>query len=468
MTLWQVHCGDARRVLPRLAPNSIDALVTDPPAGVSFMGRAWDGDKGGRRQWVAWLTGIMRAAWHAMRPGAHGVVWALPRTSHWTAWALEDAGFEIRDSVHHVFGTGFPKSLDLSKAIDATLLHGGSNSARVRAVNDTQAVDHRAGGAPGLRASGVAHGYKTDACIDRDSVPVTEPETAAAARWEGWGTSLKPAHEVWWVVRKPVTAGASIAENVLEHGVGGVNVEGCRVGSSKRVPGSPKRAAASEHTVSLGPSDGSTSGHDPNTGRWPPNLVLSHRPDCGPFLCAADCAVRALDEQSGEITSGSRRAGYYGLMGYGGHDARPMPPLEGSSGGASRFFPCFRYVAKPGKAERDAGIQTEAELIRLAVSEAGQGLIAKQTPRKASRRRNTHPTVKPVELMRWLARLVTPPGGVVLDPFTGSGTTGIAAVTEGFEFMGIERSPKYARFARQRIARAAALAAGSNGDERTG
>ncbi|MBP6729715.1 MAG: hypothetical protein KA129_08840, partial [Microthrixaceae bacterium] len=199
-TLWHGDCADIASVI---APESIDAIVTDPPAGISFMGKAWDGDKGGRDQWIAWLRGIMRTAMGLLKPGGHALVWALPRTSHWTATAIEDAGFEIRDVVVHLFGTGFPKSLDVSKAVD--------------------------------------------------------PD--AAARFAGVGTALKPGHEAWILARKPLAG--TVAANAIAYGTGGLRIDDCRIGESKRVPGSPKVVGASAHTVSMPGYDGG-SGHDPS------------------------------------------------------------------------------------------------------------------------------------------------------------------------------------------------------------
>ena len=343
-----LHHGDCLDVLRTLPDASVDSVVTDPPAGIAFMGKAWDEDKGGRRQWIAWLAEVMAEALRVLKPGGHALVWALPRTSHWTATALEDAGFEVRDCLVHVFGSGFPKSHNLAK------------------------------------------------------------------QWQGWGTALKPASEHWWLVRKPLVG--TVAANVQQYGTGALNIDASRVGTSKRVPGCPKTAPASAHTVSLSGYAGG-SGYDANVGRWPPNLLLSHTEDCVEGACADGCAVAEMDRQSG-TTRGTRHRRGNG-MGFHGNDGESVVRGHTDIGGASRFFPVFRYQAKPSQSEK--------------------GAI------------NVHPTVKSIALMDWLIRLVTPPGGVVLDPFMGSGTTGVAAVRGGFGFIGIERENEYLAIARARI-----------------
>ncbi len=178
--------GDSAWDLQELDDNTIDALVTDPPAGISFMGEDWDGDKGGRKQWIEWMTGIMSQCHRVMKPGAHGLVWALPRTSHWTATALEDAGFEVRDVVTHLFGSGFPKSLNVSKAIDKA------------AGAEREVIGSKGYLVPNIK------GNKYNAAEgDSEVYYITAPATDNAKKWDGWGTALKPASEHWILVRKP-------------------------------------------------------------------------------------------------------------------------------------------------------------------------------------------------------------------------------------------------------------------------
>jgi hypothetical protein len=265
---WSLHHGDCLELLRALPDNSVDALVTDPPSGISFMSRSWDKDKGGRDKWIAWLAEIMREALRVLKPGAHGFVWALPRTSHWTAMALEDAGFEVRDSFHHLFSTGFPKSLNASKAIDARL--GAERPvvgiAAGAASNDTQSL--------GAFAA---------------SYPATEP----AKTWNGWGTAVKPAHEVWWLIRKPMIG--TLAENLLAHGTGALNIDASRIGFASDGDKAAAAAAAQrlchDEPGRVMVNLGETGFKNPrasvapylaglDAGRWPANLVLSHHADC--------------------------------------------------------------------------------------------------------------------------------------------------------------------------------------------
>lgn len=355
---WEIRQGDSLAVLRDIAPESVDAIVSDPPAGIAFMGKEWDGDKGGRDAWIAWLRDIMIEALRVLKPGGHALVWALPRTSHWTATAVEDAGFEIRDVGVHLFGTGFPKSLDVSKAINKAAGHW-----RGRA-GDVTIRDQPAKGAE----------YERTAKGD--------PVTPDAAQWSGWGSALKPAAEHWILARKPLIG--TVAKNVLAHGTGALNIDACRIGTDTVgwAGGGRTAAGATFSSATCGLASGEAR---PQVGRWPASVTLDEE------------AAAVLDEQSGE-----RRGG----------------------GGASRFF----YVAKGSRSEKTAG-----------------GDIA-----------NTHPTVKSIALMRWLVRLITPPGGLVLDMFAGSGTTGVACLAEGCRFVGIERDPAYSDIATQRIRHAEA------------
>lgn len=417
-----VHLGDCLEVLRTLPDASTDALVTDPPAGIGFMGRAWDGAKGGREKWISWLADIMREAMRALKPGAHGFVWALPRTSHWTGTALEEAGFEVRDVVTHLFGTGFPKSHNVSKAIDKTLgkerpvVGPVSNPARNRDGTDA-----------------LGGGWQS-------APQVTAPASDLAAQWDGWGTALKPACEFWFLVRRPFKG--IVARNVMEHGTGGLNIDGCRVATDEQrtaVYSGAKGTKQAEYGA--GAVDGSSDKYlytPSNEGRWPAHLVLDEE------------AGRMLDAQSGVRAAGVRKGlGYHGIeQGDGG------PEVKSSAGGASRFF----YCAKASRSEREAGLE-RMEKRTLCQNIPDRESSPEHTHRnglnRQKQRANRHPTVKPLALMAWLLRLITPPGGTVLDPFAGSGSTGVACMREGFSFIGIEQSEEYVEVARRRIAHAA-------------
>jgi DNA modification methylase len=369
---WTLHHGDCLAWLRTLPSESVDSVVTDPPAGIAFMGKAWDHHKGGRAEWVAWLAEVMRECLRVLKPGGHALVWSLPRTEHWTACAVEDAGFEIRDGVYHLCAQGWPKSLDVSKAIDAT--------------DD-------------------------------------------AKRWQGWGTALKPAVERWVLARKPIAG--TVAANVLAHGTGALNVDGCRVESGAR-PLRDRTADESDSTA-YHKRGGSVAAGETTLGRWPANVVLSHAETCGDE-CDPACPVAALDAQSGHLRGDARvlsdrvekasKRAAANAYGYDVSTGRPLAVHPDGGGGASRFFPVFHPFGYFGKAKSKS-------------QRGGE---------------NRHPTVKKVELMRWLVRLVTPRGGLVLDAFGGSGTTGVAAILEGCRFIAAEADADSVETARARLA----------------
>jgi site-specific DNA-methyltransferase (adenine-specific) len=384
-----------------MADNSVDAVVTDPPAGIGFMGKDWDADKGGRDAWIAWLAEVMREALRVTKPGAHALVWALPRTSHWTGMAIEDGRWEIRDAIDHVFGSGFPKSKNIG---------------------------------------------------------------------DGRGTALKPMHEVWFLARKPFST--TVAANVAKWGTGGINVDACRITGIKQVPASGRTQPRTDGFGMRG--DETTAGFDPTVGRWPPNFLLSHSADCADDGCSPDCPVAAMDRQSGERTSGFMAAGTQreGVGYRGGLGCTVAHDTHGDSGGASRFAPTFTweaadfvpflYEAKPPTSEKEAGLGAPVGVLDDSRDPDAPGA---NNPRNRSgkQRANVHPTVKSIALMSWLCRLVTPPGGLVLDPFAGSGTTGIAALRQGFRFIGIEQHEPFVRIARRRIEEDAPLFARNSG-----
>lgn len=373
--------GDCLEVLQTLDHESVDSLVTDPPAGISFMGKEWDSAKGGRKDWCAWMESVMREAMRVMKPGAHGLVWAIPRTSHWTATALEDAGFEIRDVVTHLFGSGFPKSLDVSKAIDkaagAERKVIGAGAYASRRVN--------------------SNGGNTTGAFEHDGHEVTAPATDAAKQWAGWGTALKPASEHWILVRKPCSE-KTVAANVQKWGTGAINIDASRIGVGGHhggAVGASKSEAFGNHAAYI---PGPNKVYD--QGRFPANLVLSGD------------AVEMLGEPA-------------------------------------RFF----YCAKISTSERNAGLEhLEPKDAPLGDDRPSGQSMSRLDGREARKAQNTHPTVKPKKLMAYLIRMITPPGGIVLDPFMGSGSTGIAAKECGFGFIGIEREKEYFEIAEARIA----------------
>lgn len=450
-----IRLGDCIEVMRTLPENSVDAIVTDPPYGLGFMGKAWDELPPGEE----WARECLRV----LKPGGHLLAFGGSRTWHRLAVAVEDAGFEVRDSIAWLYGSGFPKSLDVSKAIDkrpgvmrhpefvAHLVERRRAAGLSRADVSERVVGTRTGACwnwehhqfpeakwwPALRdlldmdeptwgpviaeaerqkigtragnRLAVAPGQGEDrSAIDLD---VTAHATPAAQQWHGWGTALKPAFEPIVVARKPLVG--TVAANVLTHGTGALNIDGCRVGDgSDRIDGGAAGASSSQHVAMGGGWNGGALAR-PTGGRWPANVVLD------------ESQAAALDQMSGVSASVKRTPT--------GRDTRGIPngntPVTrfadteergySDSGGASRFF----YVAKAPTRERPKvdGV--------------------------------AHPTVKPLALMRWLVRLVTPPGGTVLEPFAGSGTTVEACALEGFACIAIEREPDYLPLIQARLAR---------------
>jgi site-specific DNA-methyltransferase (adenine-specific) len=378
--LYTLHAGDCAEVLKTLAPNSIEAAVSDPPYGLGDMsparvadclsawarGEAWTPTGKGfmGKEWDAWTPGpeMWRELYRVLKPGAHALIFAGSRTQDIMSIALRLAGFEVRDSLQWLYGSGFPKNHDVSKAID-------KNAGAEREVIGTKL------GRPGYSLAAdkgrgvacVAHGNSEKEC------EITAPATDAARAWEGWGSALKPAYEPIILARKPLDG--TLAQNTLTHGCGGLNIDGGRVGE-----------------VST-----------PTQGRYPANILLD------------EAAAELLDAQTGEPTS--------------------------------RFF----YCAKASSAEREAGLEgREAR----AVKDGRKSYKDSPHLRGETLRLNTHPTIKPLALMRYLVRLITPPGATCIDPFMGSGSTGCAVMQEGEgrRFVGIEREPEYLDIARARLA----------------
>lgn len=389
---WHVELGDSAEILRTLPAGCVGAVVTDPPAGIGFMGLEFDRNRGGRAQWVAWLAEVLGHARAATRDGGRALVWSLPRTSHWTGCAVEDAGWSIESTVTHLFGTGWPKgSSQLKPAAETWWL---SRTGRSTALN-IEGCRVRAATADIAEMTGRS-GRSTPNAVYGEGVG-----------WNGEGT---------W---EPSSSGRYPPNAVFSH------APGCRCVGERRVDAT--RWGTGERRASgLGygsPSDGAvTAGHEAPDGT-----------ECvEAWECVEGCPVRELDAQSGESVSSDRPRF---------NSARPVTPSKGAeaahvtggfsdTGTAARFFPqfpadeaaLFGYHAKPSRAERDAGV------------DGG----------------NVHSTVKSIALMRWLVRLVTRPGDVVLDPFGGSGTTGVAALCEGRRVILVEREPRFAEIARQR------------------
>ncbi|NOS67377.1 MAG: site-specific DNA-methyltransferase [Candidatus Peribacteraceae bacterium] len=384
------------------------------------------------------MRSVMSECLRVMKPGAHGLVWALPRTSHCTATALEDAGFEIRDCVYHLFGSGFPKSLDVSKAIDKA-----AGAERERTPQIAREIRASAVMGQATRCGKCGNTRNGTSCFCAlDSGPATD----AAKQWAGWGTALKPAVECWWLVRKPCSE-KTVAANVLKWGTGALNIDGTRIEAqdaaslAKNWDRVQSKGAKGNASGAMGLKDIDLRDRAP-TGRFPSHLILDEE------------AGAMLDAQS-ETSKTGKRSEKSKLA---NQDSGNPFVAKGNkkdceytdSGGASRFF----YCAKVSASERNAGLEGMAD--RELATSTGQtrpNAPARlgSNPDGRSIVKNHHPTVKPQKLMRYLARLVTPPGGIVLDPFMGSGSTGLAAKSEGFGFIGIEKEREYYKIAKERI-----------------
>ena len=365
-----LHCGDCLEVMRSMPDASVDAIVTDPPYGIAFMGRDWDCSVPGDE--------FAAEALRVLKPGGHLIAFAATRTVHRLTVALEDAGLEIRDQIAWVQWQGFPKSHDVSKGIDQ---HHGAEREVVGRGESWNRPDSKAGDSARMNTSPGIY-------------DLTAPATEDAKKWEGWGTALKPAYEPCVLARKPLEG--TVAENVLAHGVGGINIDGCRYAYGD--PAWP------------GPGDGPD--------------VINGRSGAG--WGTQQCA------------HGGRDDGAFG--------ANPLGR-----------WPANLYACpKASRGEREAGCE-EMPRKNATVEHHGKGTKALNSPRAGAGRTagneiaNHHPTVKPVGLMRWLVRLVTPPGATVLEPFCGSGTTLLAAEAEGVTCIGIEREPGYCDIVRARF-----------------
>jgi DNA modification methylase len=473
--------GDCLVVLPTLEADSVDACVTDPPYGLGFMAKDWDvpggiGDfpmrrtvsqdavntgnsrQGGRqrscegfqkrqardaRKYQAdcerWAIEVFRV----LKPGAHLLVFGGTRTFHRMTCAVEDAGFEIRDCLSWLYGQGFPKSLDVAQAIDR-------QSGLVR-----DRVSHPRGKGFG---DGVADTYAQDSWTTENAGTRSDkrPRSKAAAAWQGWGTALKPAWEPIVLARKPTRG--TVAANVQQFGTGAINVDACRI------PSGPEHAENCARFVGLSSNRngncysewaGKREDSHSDLGRWPANVCLDE--DAAAVLnevAPVTGAVGPKDDRGRRHGFADGRASL--------RDDNWGEPRDSLSG-ASRFL----YVAKPSREERDLGCGGIAPRPRDDGRKEGNPGGDNPRNRGLQPRGNFHPTVKPLALMRWLVRLVTPPGGLVLDPFMGSGTTGMACAAENVRFIGIEREPEYVEIAERRIASIAPLFTESTNGEAT-
>jgi len=478
LELDTIAVADCREWLASLPDACADSCVTDPPYELGFMGKKWDNTG------IAYDPKVWEQVFRVLKPGGYVLAFGGTRTCHRLACAIEDAGFEIRDRIAAwLFGSGFPKAHDVSKAIDE----------RLRPKHDCE----------DMAMKDFCDFYdKQMADIARGVVGETASTSAEAQQWDGWNTALKPGYEPICMARKSFDG--TVADNVLENGTGAINVDDCRISTEEDISNHGRGA---DSAVSKGIYGDSKAVEQHQTdgqkqGRWPANVVLSHHPDCKQigtkqirnasgstsgkepshtgyentvcygkydrqaFLkyadasgqetvedweCHPDCPIKILDEQSGVLTSGALsekvQRGNFGQRGiYGLSDGSGKgQAYESTSGGASRFF----YCAKTSREERDAGLYEN--FAEAKVNDGRKKDIDNAYQRGITPRKNTHPTVKPLDLMKWLVRMVTRPDGTVLEPFAGSGSTCVAAAIEGMHFMACDLSAEYVAIAEARV-----------------
>lgn len=420
MELNKIYQGNNLEVLKTFPDNSIDSFVTDPPYGLKFMGKHWDYDIP--------KVSVFEEMYRTIKPGGYILIACGTRTQHRMAVNIEDAGFEIRDVISWLYGSGFPKSLDISKAIDK------------------QAGAQREQGSEKVSPDGIPMSKRTPNSKDgyhpshnvmsgatKHNIYNSLPSTDAAKQWEGWGTALKPAQEFWTLARKPLSEN-TVAENVLKHGTGGINIDGCRIdlnGIDKTSGGCKGSTKGSTYVW----SNGNAVSEDNSKGRFPSNVILDE------FM------GKELDKQTGILTSGGGDKGNKsdGIGMFKNGKEFNSEIFTQNEGGASRFF----YCPKADNFQRNKGLKDfdKGEPPASARSKAAEG----RENALGNPRANHHPTVKPIDLMRYLVKLITPKGGLTCDPFCGSGTTLIGAKLELINFIGIEREKEYCEISEARI-----------------
>jgi len=440
-----LHNGDCLEVLKTIEDNTVDSIVTDPPYGIDFMGKKWDYDVPSVEIWQQCLR--------VLKPGGHLLAFAGTRTQHRMAVRIEDAGFEIRDMIAWVYGSGFPKSHNISKAIDKMA------GAEREVVSEKKT---NSGGMAHISKTNAEHGFRPNAYTGNSDdktaqnvIQVTAPATDDAKKWDGWGTALKPALEPITVARKPLEEN-TIAENVLKHGTGGINVDASRVPHVTVGDGTNLALNPHNRTHINGGNGGNIISTEtdrrvvtPNQqGRFPANLIHDGSEEVTElFPYTKSGALPSHQIHRTQVNT------YQGGWKQTDDTGRGFEENEGS---AARFF----YVPKTSKSDRNDGLESfeekttaSAEFRPNHMEKAENGEdgnpYGRWTPTK-----NNHPTVKPTDLMRYLVNMVTPKGGTTLDPFMGSGSTGRGAIIGGFNFIGIELDPAYYEIAKARIAAA--------------
>jgi len=414
--MMRLHNGDCLNVLKMMIEDEVfvDSIVTDPPYELGFMGRSWDSTG------IAFQKETWELCFKVLKPGGHLLAFSGSRTYHRMAVAIEDAGFEIRDQVMWLYGSGFPKSMNIGKTLDKKL----GNERESLGTKIKKAGDMRSGN------------YDKGGDYDDIELEITKGNT----EWEGWGTALKPAHEPLVLARKPLSE-KSVVDNVLKHRTGGINIDECRVeGNDAKYPDTNPdfrdQGRQSKENIGI---DKLSFGQTENVKRK--KVVRKSRDENGVWT----------NDNSGMKAEGSE---------YADADPRgrfPSNIMHDGSGIIKELFEDkskYFYCAKTSKAERNQGLDNFIKKNKVFngqspnASKDMKGVEQKFTTKPSA---NIHPTVKPIKLMKYLCRLITPKGGTILDPFMGSGSTGMAAKEENFEFVGIEKEEEYFNIATARI-----------------
>ena len=455
--MMRLHNGDCLNILNMMIEDEVfvDSIVTDPPYELGFMGRSWDSTG------IAFQKETWELCFKVLKPGGHLLAFSGSRTYHRMAVAIEDAGFEIRDQVMWLYGSGFPKSMNIGKTLDKKLGNERESlGTKIKKAGDMRSGNYDKGG-------------------DYDDIELEI--TKGNSEWEGWGTALKPAHEPLVLARKPLSE-KSVVDNVLKHRTGGINIDECRVGNEE-IDTSKNRRNKQETTIFKGGWK-SEEGGDTVTGRFPANVMHdgsdvvkdifpktgtkgnAKYPDSNPDFrdqgrqSKENMGIDKLSFGQTEnvkrkkVNRQPRKDDKVWTNKNSGMKSLQYTIEYEDSGDASRYF----YCAKTSKAERNQGLDNLPT--KKASSMPGRRnpddmkdskIDNDVTGRFVTQKKNIHPTVKPIKLMKYLCRLITPKGGTVLDPFMGSGSTGMAAKEENFEFVGIEKEEEYFNIATARI-----------------
>ena len=417
--------GDCLTEIDKLGANSIECVVTDPPYELNFMGKGWDnaGVSFNKETWGKCLR--------VLKPGGYLLAFGGTRTYHRIACAIEDAGFEIRDCIMWLYGSGFPKSMNISKGIEAREKYGKANTVAKRQIEqDGNGREYKI-----IQTNNGAMGEKKE-FTRKEYVPKLDE----AKKWQGWGTCLKPSYEPIIVARKPFKG--SLVDNVMKYGVGGLNIDECRVGNEERTQFSGR--SQSKSTVYNSYNQDSAH-YETVQGRFPANTILTYGEADSDEVCGG------FPQTKGTKTN-SKLLDIRGNNYNNSHKTLDIAYERGydDSGSASRYF----YCAKASKRDRDEGLE---EFGKDTTDDGRNKPIDNPYLRGKTMRHNTHPTVKPTALMQYLIRLVAPKGATILDPFMGSGSTGKAVMYEnkdrdaGYKFIGIEKEEEYCKIAEARI-----------------